>query len=66
MAFALGIVVTEGDPYGTLQNVTLAAHVLDDDVAQFFGQGSSPVLGAREVFIAQENVENVGCQCSAG
>jgi hypothetical protein len=66
MAFALGIVVTEGDPYRTLQDITLAAHVLDDDVAQFLRQGSSPVLGAREVLIAQKDIEDVGSQGTAG
>jgi hypothetical protein len=40
--------------------------VVDDDVAEFFGEGGAPLLRAPEIVITELDVKNVGYQCPAG
>ena len=58
--------MVEGNPDRTLQYIALAAGVVDDHVAQFFGKSDAPGAGAFKVCVAQLNIENIGGQCAPG
>jgi hypothetical protein len=60
------VIATEGNTDSALESVSLAADVLDNDVAQFLRQRGSPFLGPGKILITKQDIKNIRSQRPPG